>query len=100
MPGSLASPIQNDPNPENNDVVGHLLLLHENSTLISWITDAVAASNVPSSVDCPTIGIMAEELPPPVGKLIKEVHSPIGVVHEELLPQLEYWLKHFHLQMK
>ena len=47
LAGSLPSPIQIDPNSENNDVAGHLLLLHENSTLISGITDAVAASSVP-----------------------------------------------------
>ena len=77
LAGSLASPIQIDPNPENNDVAGHLLLLHENSTLISGITDAVTASNVPPTEDCPMIGIAAEELPPPIGEVAKELHSPI-----------------------
>ena len=46
LAGLLASPIQINPTPEENTVSGHLLLLHENSTLISGITDAVAASNV------------------------------------------------------
>ena len=86
LAGYPASPIQINPNPQNIDVAGHLLLLHENSTLISGITDAVAASHVPPTGDCPTLGITAEELPPPVGKVIKELHFPIGVVHEELLP--------------
>ena len=54
--------------------------------MISGITDAVDASHVPPTGDCPTIGITFEELPPPVGNIIKEPHSPIGVVHEELLP--------------
>ena len=88
LAGSLASPIQIDPNPEDNDVAGHFLLPHENSTLISGITDAVTASNVPPTEDCPTIGITAEELPPPIGEVVKELHSPIGVVDEELLPPI------------
>ena len=44
--GSLASPIQINPYPEDNDVAGCLLLLDENSTLISGITDAVAADTI------------------------------------------------------
>ena len=34
------------------------------------------------------IGITAEELPPPIGEVVKELHSPIGVVDEELLPPI------------
>ena len=88
LAGSLASPIQINPNPEDNSVAGCLLLLHENSTLISGITDAVTASNVPPTEDFPMIGIAAEELPPPIGEEAEELHSPIGVVDEELLPPI------------
>ena len=78
MAGSLASPIQIDPTPEENTVAGHLLLLHENSTLISGTTDAIIASNVPPTEDFPTIGMEAEELPPSIVE-----------VAEELKPQLD-----------
>ena len=44
--GSLVSPIQIDHYPEDNDVAECLLLLDENSTLISGITDAVAADTI------------------------------------------------------
>ena len=48
LAGSLESPIQIDPNPEDNDVPGCLLLLHENSTLVSGITDVCCC------IQCPT----------------------------------------------
>ena len=86
MAGSLASPIQIDPIQEENDVAGHLLLLHENSTLISGITEAVAASNVPPDQDYPTSAIVDEDLPPPIEEMVQELHSTIGIMDEELLP--------------
>ena len=82
--GSLASLIQIDPICEDNDVAGCLLLLHENSTLISGITEAVAASNVLPNQDYPTSAIADEELPPPIEETV--LHSPIGIMDEEPLP--------------
>ena len=84
--GSLASPIQIDPICEDNDVAGCLLLLHQNSTLISGITDALAASNVPPNQDYPMSAITDEELPLPIEDMVQELHSPIGIMDEELLP--------------
>ena len=49
--GSLVSPLQIDPTHDDNDVAGCLLLLHENSTLISGIKEAVVASNVSAIQD-------------------------------------------------
>ena len=43
---SLASPQQINSNCDDNDVAGRLLLLNENSTLISGHTEAVTAANV------------------------------------------------------
>ena len=86
LAGSLASPIQIDPIREDNDVAGCLLLLHEKSTLISGITEAVAASNVPPNQDYPTSAFTGEELPPPIEETVQELHSPIGIMDEELLP--------------
>ena len=51
LAGSLASPIQINPICEDIDVAGHLLLLDKNSTLISGITEAVAAFNIPPNQD-------------------------------------------------
>ena len=69
-------------------MAGCLLLLHENSTLISGITEAVAASNVPPNQDYPNSAITGEELPPPIEETVQELHSPIGIMEEELLPPL------------
>ena len=86
LAGSLASLIQIDPICEDNDVAGCLLLLQENSTLISGITEAVAASNVQPNQDYPTSAIADEELPPPIEETVQELHSPIGIMDEEPLP--------------
>ena len=79
------SPKQIEPYHEDNDVAGRLLLLHKNSTLISGITDAVAASNVQPNEEYPMIGIADEELPPPIEEMVQELHSPTGVMDEEVL---------------
>ena len=84
--GSHASPIQIDPICEDNDVAGLFLILHENSTLISGITEAVAASNVPLNQDYVISAIASEELPPTIEETAQEYHSPIGIMDEELLP--------------
>ena len=86
LAGSLASPLQIDPTHENNDVAGRLLLLHENSKLISGITEAVVASNVSANQDYPTGALADEELPPTMEETVQELHSPIGIMDEELLP--------------
>ena len=86
LAGSLASPIQIDPICEDNDVAGRLLLLNENSTLISGNTEAVAASNVSPNQDYPTSAIVGEELPPTIEEMVQELHSPIGIMDEEVLP--------------
>ena len=84
LAGSLASTIQIDPTPEENTVAGCLLVLHKNSTLISGITDAVAAPNVPPTEDFPSpIGVVAEELPPPIGVVAEKLPHP-GVGMEEV----------------
>ena len=50
---SLASPQQINPNCDDNDVAGRLLLLNENSTLISGLTETITAINVPENQDLP-----------------------------------------------
>ena len=84
MAGSLASQVPIIPTPEENTVAGHLLLLNESSTLISGITDAVAASYVPPTEHFPPIGVVVEELPPPIGVVAEKLPPPIGVVAEKL----------------
>ena len=84
--GSLASPLQIDHTREDNDVAGRLLLLHENSTLISGITEAVVASNVSANQDYPTGALADDELPPTMEETVQELHSPIGIMDEEVLP--------------
>ena len=56
--------------------------------MISGITDAVAASNVPPTEDFPTIGMEAEELHPPIGVVDEELPPPIGVVAENISPPI------------
>ena len=53
MAGPFASPLQSDLTHEDNDVAGCLLLLNENSSLISGITKAVVASNVSGNQGLP-----------------------------------------------
>ena len=86
MAGSFASPLQSNLTREDNDVAGCLLLLHENSTLISGIAEAVVASNVSGNQDYPTGALVDEELSPTMEEMFQEVHSPIGNMDEELLP--------------
>ena len=87
--GSLASPIQIDPICEDNDVAGCLLLLHQNSTLISGITDALAASNVPPNQDYPMSAITDEELP-----------LPLKIWFKNFIPQSELWMKNYYLHLE
>ena len=89
LAGSLASPLQIDLTHEDNDMAGCLLLLHENSTLISGITETVVASSVSANQDYPTGAFMDEELPTTMEEMVQELHSPIGIMDEELLPYLE-----------
>ena len=86
LAGSLASPPQINPTCEDNDVAGRLLLLNENSMLISGITEAVIASNVSANHDLPTGTLADEELPPIMEEMVQELHSPIGIMDEEVQP--------------
>ena len=86
MAGSLASPRQINPTCENNDVAGCILLLNENSTLISGITEAVIASNVSANHDSRTGTLADEELPPIMEEMVQELHSPVGIMDEEVQP--------------
>ena len=82
LAGSIASPLQSNLAHEDNDVAGRLLLLHENSTLISGITEPAVASNVSGNQDYPTGVFVDEELPLPWKKQFKN-----------FIPQLELWMK-------
>ena len=84
--GSLASPRQINPTCEDNDVAGRLLLLNENSTLISGITEAVIASNVSANQDLPTGTSSDEKLPLIIEEMVQELRSPIGIMDEEVQP--------------
>ena len=80
---SLASPRQIDLTGDENDVAGRLLLLNENSTLISGLTETVTAPNVPENRDLPAIQtLLDEELAPIIEETVQELHSPIGIVDE------------------
>ena len=85
---SLASPRQIDPTCDDNDVAGHLLLLNENSTLISGLTEAVTATNVSANQDLPSGTLLDEQLAPIMEETVQELHSPIGIVDEEVQPTL------------
>ena len=85
---SLASPRQIDPTCDDNDVAGHLLLLNENSTLISGLTEAVTATNVSENQDLPSGTLLEEQLAPIMEETVQEMHSPIGIVDEEVHPTL------------
>ena len=88
MTGSLASPRQINPTCDDNDVAGCLLLLNENSTLISGLTVAVTATNVLANQDLPSGTLLEEDLPPIIEETVQEHHSPIGIVDEEVQPPL------------
>ena len=81
---SLASPQQIDLTcDDNNDVAGRLLLLNENSTLISGLTETAPASNVLENQDLPeSQTLLDEELAPIIEEMVQEMHSPIGIVDE------------------
>ena len=84
MAESLASPRQIDPTCDDNDVAGHLLLLNENSTLISGLTETVTATNVSANQDLPSGTLLDEQLAPVLEETVQELHSPIGIVDEEV----------------
>ena len=86
---SLASPRQIDLTCDDNDVAGCLLLLNENSTLISGLTETVTASNVLENQDLPASQtLLDEELAPIIEETVQELHSPIGIVDEVVQPPL------------
>ena len=80
---SLASPRQIDLTGDDNDVAGRLLLLNENSMLISGLTETVTATNVPENQDLPASQtLLDEELAPIIEEMVQELHSPIGIADE------------------
>ena len=86
---SLASPRQIDLTCDDNDVAGCLLLLNENSTLISGLTETVTASNVLENQYLPASQtLLDEELAPIIEETVQELHSPIGIVDEVVQPPL------------
>ena len=85
---SLVSPRQIDPTCDDNDVAGRLLLLNENSTLISGLTEADTATNVSENQDLPSGTLLDEQLAPIMEETVQELHSPIGIVDEEVQPPL------------
>ena len=85
---SVASPQQIDPTCDDNDVAGRLLLLNENSTLISGLTETVTATNVSENQDLPSRTLLDEKLAPIMEETVQERHSPIGIVDEEIQPPL------------
>ena len=86
---SLASPRQIDLTCDDNDVAGSLLLLNENSTLISGLTVTVTATNVLENQDLPARQtLLDEQLAPIIEEMVQELHSPIGFVDEVVQPPL------------
>ena len=85
---SLASPQQIDPTCDDNDVAGRLLLLNENSTLISGLTEAVTATNASANQDLPSGTLLDDQIAPIMEEMVQELHSPIGIVDEEVQPPL------------
>ena len=80
---SLALPQQIDPTCDDNDVAGCLLLLNENSTFISGLTETVTATNVPENQDLPASRtLLDEQLAAIIEETVQELHSPIGIVDE------------------
>ena len=70
-------------------MAGRLLLLNENSTLISGLTETVPVSNVLENRDLPeSQTLLDEELAPIIEETIQEMHSPIGIVDEVVRPPL------------
>ena len=86
---SLSSPQQIDPTCDDNDVAGRLLLLNENSMLISGLTETVTATNVPENQDLPASQtLLDEQLAPIIKETVQELHSRIGIVDEVVQPPL------------
>ena len=84
LAGSLASPRQINPACDDNDVAGHLLLLNENSMLISGLTEAVIATNVSANQVLQSGTLLDEKLPNIMEEMVQELHSPIGIMDEEV----------------
>ena len=85
----LVSPRQIDLTCDDIDVAGRLLLLNENSTLISGLTETVTASNVLENQDLPASQtLLDEELATIIEETVQELHSPIGIVDEVVQPPL------------
>ena len=77
----LASPRQIDLTCDDNDVAGRLLLLNENSTLISGLTETVTATNVPENQDLPASQtLLDEELAPIIEETVQELHSQLELL--------------------
>ena len=74
---SLASPQQIDPTCDDYDVAGRLLLLNENSMLISGHSETVTVNNVPENQDLPSGTLLDEQLAPIMEETVQELHSPI-----------------------
>ena len=56
--------------------------------MISGLTEAVTATNVSANQDLPSGTLLDEQLPPIMEKMVQELHSPIGIVDEEVQPPL------------
>ena len=70
-------------------MTGHLLLLNENSTLISGLTETVTATNVAENQDLPASRtLLDEQLSPIIEETVQELHFPIGIVDEVVQPPL------------
>ena len=88
MAESLVSPRQINPTCDDNNVAGSLLLLNENTTLISGLTEAVTATNVSANQDLTSGTLLDEQLPPIVEETVQELHSPIGIMDVEVQPPM------------
>ena len=69
-------------------MAGRLLLLNENSTLISGLTETVTETNVPENQDLQSRTLLDEELAPIMEETVQELPFPIGIVDEEVQPPL------------
>ena len=75
---SLASPRQIDLTCDDNDVAGRLLLLNENSTLISGLTETVTATNVPENQDLPASQtLLDEQLAPIIEEMVQVLMTKV-----------------------
>ena len=84
LAGSLSLPRQITPTCDDNDVAGHLSLLNENSTLITGLTENVSATNVSANQVLQSGTLLDEELPNVMEETVQELHSPIGIMDEEV----------------